>query len=167
MRRLRLEKFMRSSGMKSGPAWPRRRRKYVKILGVESLHSTELCTKAYRVIVTRACHKKNEERVRQNVAEETVICGRIPGDVYGRKEYVDNTHVSNVRQNYRSRFQMMPFAGNYSHDRRFANTDCLCPCRIEKEDDAHLLSDNCQIYGEIREKYGSFNDDGTLIKFFN
>ena len=29
------------------------------------------------------------------------------------------------------------------------------------------ISGNCEVYGEIRQKYGSINDDKTMVKFFN
>ena len=126
----------------------------------------ELSNKVYRDLITKACHKKNEERIRKK-AEGRIKCERIPCEEYGRKEYIDISQISNVRQMYRTRFKMMPFAGNYSHDRRFASTDWLCQCRIEKENEAHLISGNCHIYGKIRDKYDSIDDDQTLVKFFN
>ena len=148
--------------------WPGLAKEAVEIcqeLCVESVHSTELGSKAYRAIVAKACHKKNEERIRKK-AEGKIKWARIPREEYGKKGYIEKKQLNDVRQTYRTRFSMLPFAGNYSHDRRFANTDWLCQCRIEKENEAHLLSGNCHIYGKIREKYGSFDNDETLVNFF-
>ena len=62
---------------------------------------------------------------------------------------------------------MNPFAGNYSKDRRFARTEWLCRCKMSKEEESHLISGNCGIYGEIRSKYDNLNDDMNLVNFFN
>ena len=88
-------------------------------------------------------------------------------ETYGKKDYLQNEQIHFVRQMYKSRFMMQPFAGNFSHDRRFENTDWLCRCRREKEDETHLLSGNCEVYGEIRKKYGNIDDDKTMVEFFN
>ena len=68
---------------------------------------------------------------------------------------------------FRTRFGMQPFAGNYSHDRRFSRTEWLCQCRESREDESHLLSGNCSVYGELLAKYDNLDDDDTLVKFFN
>ena len=66
-----------------------------------------------------------------------------------------------------SQFGMHPFAGNFSHDYRFYRTNWLCRCLEEREDENHLLSGKCNIYGSIREKYDKLDDDESLVKFFN
>ena len=43
----------------------------------------------------------------------------------------------------------------------------LCRCQRVAEEEAHLLSGNCQVFGTIREKYGDLNDDESLVSFFN
>ena len=55
----------------------------------------------------------------------------------------------------RTRFGMHPFAGNYSHDRRFARNDWLCRCRQAKESESHLLSGECEVYGDIRDEFNN------------
>ena len=62
---------------------------------------------------------------------------------------------------------MLPFAGNYCHDRRFSHTEWLCFCGEVREDESHLLAGACMIYGGIRQKYGDLDDDEDLIDFFN
>ena len=86
---------------------------------------------------------------------------------YGKKKYLSESILRNVRQTYKSRYGMMPFAGNYSKDPRFKRTEWLCRCGQEREEESHLLSGNCRVYGEIREKYGNLEDDDELVKFFN
>ena len=62
---------------------------------------------------------------------------------------------------------MHPFAGNYSHDQRFARTDWLCRCLKAKEDESHLISGNCEVYGSLRGEYGDLSIDENLVKYFN
>ena len=38
---------------------------------------------------------------------------------------------------------------------------------VAKEEESHLFSGNCEIYGEIRSKYDNLNDDMNLVNFFN
>ena len=68
---------------------------------------------------------------------------------------------------FRTRFGMLPFAGNYSRDRRFARTEWLCRCLKAWEDESHLISGDCEVFGEIRTKYENLDDDENLVKFFN
>ena len=68
---------------------------------------------------------------------------------------------------FKTRYGLLPFAGNYSRDKRFARTEWLCRCGFAKEEEQHLLSGNCEVYGEIRAGYSNFNDDEQLVKFFN
>ena len=68
---------------------------------------------------------------------------------------------------FRTRFGLQPFAGNYSNDKRFSRTNWLCRCRMAREEESHLLTGNCEIYGDIRKKYDNLDDDANLVKFFN
>ena len=80
--------------------------------------------------------------------------------------YISDSLMYNVRQMYKTRYKMLPFAGNYTKDKRFARSHWLCRCG-EKEEESHLLSGNCEVYGEIRWKYTNLNDDKQLVDFFN
>ena len=62
---------------------------------------------------------------------------------------------------------MLPFAGNYAKDKRFARSNWLCKCGEVKEEESHLLSGNCEVYGDIRGNYSNLNDDKQLVDFFN
>ena len=62
---------------------------------------------------------------------------------------------------------MLPFAGNYGQDRKFAHTEWLCSCREEREEESHLLSGLCRVYGDIRRRDGDLGDEEDLISFFN
>ena len=68
---------------------------------------------------------------------------------------------------FRTRFGLQPFAGNYSNDRRYYRTNWLCRCQMYREEESHLLSGNCEVYGDIRRRYDNLDDDANLVQFFN
>ena len=135
-------------------------------LTVQTVNSTKLSSKAYRREVEEACHKLNEERLRKQVEGKTK-CERINTENYGKMSYIGDSRISNVRQMFKTRYGLLPFAGNYSKDKRFARTEWLCKCGEAREEESHLLSGVCEIYGEIRDKYSNLNDDNQLVDFFN
>ena len=55
---------------------------------------------------------------------------------------------------------------NFLHDMRFANTDGLCHCKASREEEGHIVSGNCQVYGGLRMHFGYLEDDENLVKFF-
>ena len=73
----------------------------------------------------------------------------------------------NVRKHYRSRFGLQPFAGNYSKDKRFAKSSWLCLCKEEREEEIHILSGNCKVYGDLNDKYSNLTDEDQLVQFFS
>jgi len=75
-----------------------------------------------------------------------------------------NTAVSANIQN--KKFGMHAFAGNYSHDRRFARKDCLYHCGKSGENEAHIISGECEVYADIRNEFENLDDIETLTKFF-
>ena len=68
---------------------------------------------------------------------------------------------------YKTRFGMTSFAGNFAKDKRFARSEWLCKCGEAREEESHLISGNCEVYGEIRSKYSDLNNDQQLVDFFN
>ena len=56
-------------------------------LKIENVNITSQNKKTYRKMVTEACHKLNEERLRKDV-ENKDKCERIMKEPYGRKKYV-------------------------------------------------------------------------------
>ena len=125
-------------------------------LSIESVHNTNLKSKAYRKIVLKACHKMNGKEK----------CGRILGESYGKKEYISGSFIHEVQQMYKTRFGMQPFAGNFFHDRCFGGTEWLCRCGNSEEEEGHILSGICEVYGDIRQKFESSLNDFDLVKFF-
>ena len=41
------------------------------------------------------------------------------------------------------------------------------PLWSRKEEEQHLLSGNCEVYGDIKAAYPNLSDDEQLVKFFN
>ena len=139
--------------------------KICKKLNIESVHTTTLKKHKYRKILLKACHKENEENLRSKANGKTK-CEHIQNEEYGKKNYVDSKQIQYVRKAFRTRFGMNNFAGNYSHDRRFARTDWLCRCRQAKETESHILSGECEVYGDIRNEFENLDDLDTLVDFF-
>ena len=73
-------------------------------------------------------------------------CERINSEEYGKKEYISSKDILSVRQHYRTRFGLQNFAGNYSHDNRFAKTSWLCRCLESREKESHLTSGKCLVF---------------------
>ena len=83
------------------------------------------------------------------------------------KNYVKNQQIDQIRKVFKTLFGMHPFAGNFSHDKWFSWTDWLCKCRKAQENENHLISGECEIYGEIREEFENLDDIENLTKFFD
>ena len=60
---------------------------------------------------------------------------------------------------------MLPLAGNFRKDRRFARTGWLCRCGKEREEERHI-TDSCPLYKDIREQFSSLEYDDQLVEFF-
>ena len=134
-------------------------------LEIESVHSSGLEKQEFRTVVTNACHKLNEKRIRKH-AEGKEKCTRILNESYGKKNYLQDENITEVRNFYRTRFGLLPFAGNYSHDKKYARTNWLCRCNNAREVESHLTGGNCTLYNDIREKYGKLENDSELVNFF-
>ena len=85
---------------------------------------------------------------------------------YGKKEYLNDKKIEDVRQMFKTRVGLLPFAGNFSHDKRFANTGWLCRCGV-KENETHITAGTCPIYEDIWHERGDLTNDEDLVKFFS
>ena len=115
-------------------------------LGIEDVNLTNKDKNTYLNLFLKACHKSNEEKLR-NLA--TGKCLRISEETYQKREYILYKNIFSARQHYRSRWGMQPFAGNYSHDNRYSKSDWLCLCKESREEESHLLSGECTVYGDL------------------
>ena len=94
---------------------------FCEILDIKDCNVTQLSKTVYRQILVKACHKRNEMNLREKAQGK---CERINTEPYGKKSYICEKNIHQVRQLYRSRFGLQPFAGN-SKDKRFAKTKWL------------------------------------------
>ena len=132
-------------------------------LHIEDCNTTLLEKDQYKKILIAACHKSNEKLLRSMARGK---CERIEVEQYGRKEYFGNKNIYIVRQQFRTRFGLQPFAGNFSNDRRFAHTNWLCKCQEAREEECHLTSGQCKVYGDLTEKYSDLTDVNSLVQLF-
>ena len=65
---------------------------------------------------------------------------------------------------FRTRFGLQDFAGNYSHNRKFAKSDWLCRCKTSKKEEGHILSRNCSVYSDLRSQFGDLGEDQNLVR---
>ena len=73
---------------------------------------------------------------------------------------------SGLAQQYRSRFGLTDFAGNYRNDKRYLKTGGLCRCEESREEESHLLSGRCKVFGDLTEGFSDLRDDNELVEFF-
>jgi hypothetical protein len=135
-------------------------------LNLEDCNKTNMTKQEYKKMLMKALLIKDEETVR-NLADGKLKCKKIMEDPYGKKLYIGQKLISEVRLMFRTRTGLLPFAGNYSHDRRFAKTNWMCRCEESKEDEPHLVAGKCTVYNDIRENYGDLTEDNELVKYFS
>ena len=97
---------------------------------------------------------KNEEMLRSAASE--IKCARIKTEAYGKKSYTTNTTIQESRKWFKTRFGLQNFAGNYSHDRRFADSNWLCRCKSDREEEGHIVSGKCEVY---KDQFGDLGED--------
>ena len=133
-------------------------------LKIEDVNTTEIDKNEFRKYVTKACHEENERRLREEMRTKDK-CSRVREERYGRKDYFYLKTPNQTREMYATRLSMLPWAGNYGHDRRFARTEWLCRCGESVEHEQHLVT-SCPMYQDLRDKYDDMDDDSNLAAFF-
>jgi Zn-dependent M32 family carboxypeptidase len=134
-------------------------------LEIENCNETVMDRNEYKKVIEKALSKKNEKLLR-DMADGKTKCSKIMEDNYGKKPYIGETLIGEVRQWYRTRVGLLPFAGNYSHDRKYAKTEWLCRCLEAREEEHHIRSGECPAYNDLLEKYEDLSSDGDLVNFF-
>jgi hypothetical protein len=132
-------------------------------LNIEDCNTTFQDRSKYLEFIKVACNLENERRLRLLAVGK---CQRIVGEDYGKKEYISRKNIFSVRQQYRTRFGLENFAGNYSNDRRFASSEWLCRCKEAREEESHLTSGRCKVFGDLKERFGDLHNDDNLVQFF-
>jgi hypothetical protein len=135
-----------------------------KELNIEDCNSTCLNKTDYKSLLIKACHVKNEEMLRLQATETKGA--RMRTEPYGKQEYITSKNIEQARSWFRTRFGLQDFAGNYSHNRKFAKSDWLCRCKTAKEEEGHIVSGNCSVYSDLRPKFGDLGEDQNLVDYF-
>ena len=134
-------------------------------LKIEDVNKTNMSKKEYKKMIDLALQVKDKDNVLKQ-AEGKEKCKRVKEECYGKKKYMSENKISEVRELFKTRFGLQPFAGNFSHDRRFSSSEWKCKCGEAKEQEDHLRSGECEVYGDIRRKHGNLDDDISLLAFF-
>ena len=133
-------------------------------LNIKDCNETHQDIFNYKLSISKALHDNNEEKLRLLGRGK---CERFLHEDCGKKEYLYNKNISNVRKQYRTRYGLLPFAGNYSHNKKYAATNWFSRCSESREEECHLTSGNCKVFGDLQDEFGDLSHDENLIKFFN
>ena len=82
------------------------------------------------------------------------------------KEYLSKTNIHNIHQQYHTRYGLQRFAGNYLNDKKLAKSGWLCRCQMAQEEEGHLISGQCTVYGDLTDKFSNLTNIESLIQFF-
>ena len=121
---------------------------------LQDCNETNLGKSEYLILVREALYKK--KKMLRLLA--TGKCVQIIGEDYEKKQYLSTKDMSSVCQQYRTRFGLQKFAGNYSNNRSFASSAWLCPCKEAREEESHLTSRKCKIFGDLKERFGDLHE---------
>ena len=138
-------------------------------LGISNCNEDDLRkigNKTYRKMLLDKCKEKDELELRK-LAEGKTKCEKIMVERFGRKQYLSTNILSKARQIFKTRTKMQRFAANFPKDKKFASSNWLCRCQNEREQEDHLRSGQCQVYGDLKDKFPNLEDDGQLAKFFS
>ena len=79
---------------------------------------------------------------------------------------MDDNKIEDVRFRFKSRVGLLPFAGNYSKDKKYAKSNWLCRCG-EKEDESHIRNGTCPLYSDIWKNFEKLDNDEDLVRIFS
>ena len=138
-------------------------------LGIENCNEDDLDqvgAKTYRKKLVQKCKEKDEVELRK-LAQGKTKCNKIMSESYGRKPYLSSNVLRKARLLFQTRTRMLQFASNYPKDRKFLKSNWLCRCKKEIESETHLRSGQCEVYGDLKDKYPNLDDDNQLAMFFS
>ena len=147
---------------KGWPGLAREAKEICSQIGIEDCNNTKMDLGEYRKLVCVAIERTNEQLLRKQ-ANGKVKCDRLNRESYGKKVYLSLHKIKDVREMFKTRWGLLPFAGNYSNDRRFAKTNWRCRCG-EREVEGHLT--RCPVYNDISSMFNNLNDDQQLVEFY-
>ena len=150
---------------KGWPGLAREGKEICEELEIENVNETKMGKNDFKRLVNNSIKIYHEKMLREQAQEKTK-CSHIMKDGYGKKDYMNTDVIEKVRQIFRSRVGLLPFAGNYSNDKKYLKTNWLCRCG-EKETESHITTGACPIYEDIWESKGDVKNDDDLLKFFS
>ena len=80
--------------------------------------------------------------------------------------YLQENCIETTRDWFKTCFGLLPYAGNFSHNKKYAKTEWLCQCKQEKEEEGHILSGKCNVYSDLISQFGDLAEDKNLVQFF-
>ena len=133
-------------------------------LGIENANTTEMGRGQYLSLLGRACKNKNESDLKKGM-EGLKKTGEIMKENCELKKYFSANNLKTVRDIFSKRVFMLPFAGNYSKDKRFQRTDwkCVACGGTEKEEQSHIT--DCPGYQDLRDTWDLDTEEG-LVSFY-
>ena len=134
-------------------------------LNIEDVNSSTMTKSEFKRLMKGALDTRNETMMKEQ-ATNKLKCRIIMQDDYGKKEYMNEKKIEEVRLMFKTRVGLLPFAGNFSHDKSFSKSNWLCRCGM-KENQSHITSGSCQIYEDIWRDRGDLRNDEDLVKFFS
>ena len=157
-------KIYREQVAKGWPGLAKECKDICKELKIEDINTTNMVKSAYKRLIQSAIRARDEILIREQAGDK-MKCKEIMKENYGKKAYLDNKKIEDVRFRFRSRVGLLPFAGNFSNDRKYAKSNWLCRCG-EKENESHIKDGTCPIYSDIWKEYENLNNDEDLVHFF-
>ena len=61
---------------------------------------------------------------------------------------------------------LQDFTSNYSHSKKFSKTDWMCRCKKEVEEEGHIVSEQCEVYWDLRSQFGNLQEDKNLVNYY-
>ena len=58
-----------------------------------------------------------------------------------------------ARKIFKSRYGMTEFASNLKNNHKFKRTNWLSFCKEKNENENHILSGKCKVYGDLNKQY--------------
>ena len=132
-------------------------------LKIEDANTTGMLKEDFKSILNLACMSANEQILRK-LAQNKSKCSTILKEVCGKKKYMENMKIQEVRKCFKARTMMLPFAGNYAADRRYAKSGWLCRCGVREEEE-HIRAGRCPLYRDIWAEYDDLQDTDNLVSF--
>ena len=150
--------------VKGWPGLAKETTEICKQLNIEDCNKTNLSMRDYKYILKQAI-RNQDENILRTLAKDKTKCKKIMLDSYGKKDYLSKKKIKDVREWFRTRVGMLPFAGNFSNDRRFARTEWRCRCGEVREVEEHILEGSCPVYSDLATKYSPMDSDEELVAY--